>query len=102
MPESDLLLTYDVAPLPEAGTLLVNNKDGINYFMYSFAPFPEEIEAEWLPKDVIFVIDKSGSMSGDKIAQTKEAMINILPQLNPDDRFSIVYYDSLPCMCPSR
>ncbi|MFQ5820737.1 MAG: VIT domain-containing protein [Candidatus Heimdallarchaeota archaeon] len=93
VPETDLVLTYVVAALPDKGTLLVANRDENDYFMYVFAPVFEGTPN--LPKDVVFVMDKSGSMDGDKIAQTKEAMHQILPQLNPNDRFTIVFYDSI-------
>ena len=95
LPETDLVLTYDVAAFSDKGTLLVANRDGTNYFMYVFAPVLEGVEVVSLPKDVVFVMDKSGSMDGDKIEQTQEAMRNILPQLNPTDRFTIVFYDSI-------
>ncbi|NIO21705.1 MAG: hypothetical protein GTN76_13485, partial [Candidatus Aenigmarchaeota archaeon] len=32
VPETDLVLTYDVAALPDKGTLLVANRDGTDYF----------------------------------------------------------------------
>jgi len=95
LPETDLVLTYDVADIPDKGTLLVANSDGTDYFMYVFAPVLEGGDRTSLPKDVVFVMDKSGSMSGDKIAQTKEATHQILPKLNPNDRFTIIFYDSL-------
>jgi len=95
MPETDLVLTYEVAAFPKEGTLLVANRNGINYFLYAFAPVLKGIGEISLPKDVVFVLDKSGSMSGEKIEQTKEAIQNILPQLNPNDHFTIVFYDSI-------
>jgi len=95
IPETDLVLTYDVSAFPKEGTLLVANRNGINYFMYAFAPVLEGMGVTSLPKDVVFVMDKSGSMSGEKIEQTKKAMHNILPQLFPNDRFTIVFYDSI-------
>lgn len=95
IPKTDLVLTYDVAAYPKEGTLLVANRNGIKYFLYAFAPVFEGIGDTSLPKDVVFVMDKSGSMSGEKIDQTKEAIHNILPQLNPNDRFTIVFYDSI-------
>jgi secreted protein with Ig-like and vWFA domain len=47
-----------------------------------------------LPKHVIFVLDVSGSMSGRKIQQLKEAMTTILGDLNHEDLFSIVPFSS--------
>ena len=40
------------------------------------------------------VIDKSGSMRGDKIKRAKEAAIEAVRRLNPDDLFSLVVYDT--------
>lgn len=60
------------------------------YFVHFFAP-------EHLPplrKHVIFVLDVSGSMSGRKMTQLKEAMSTILGDLNQDDLFSIVPFSS--------
>jgi Ca-activated chloride channel family protein len=42
------------------------------------------------PKDYVFVIDHSGSMMGEKIEQTKEAVIKCLKNLKDGDRFNIV------------
>ena len=46
-----------------------------------------------LAKDVVFVIDISGSMSGTKITQTREAMRAMLDQLRSDDLFNIVLFN---------
>ena len=45
-------------------------------------------------KNVVFVIDVSGSMSGTKIQQTREAMETILSQLREGDTFNIVTFES--------
>ncbi|XP_044514940.1 inter-alpha-trypsin inhibitor heavy chain H4-like [Gracilinanus agilis] len=46
-----------------------------------------------VPKNVVFVIDKSGSMSGKKMRQTREAMVQILDDLRPEDQFNLVIFD---------
>ncbi|GFO12337.1 inter-alpha-trypsin inhibitor heavy chain h3 [Plakobranchus ocellatus] len=43
-----------------------------------------------VPKDIIFVLDKSGSMKGDKITQLKAAMDIILADILPQDRVNII------------
>ena len=43
-------------------------------------------------KNVVFVIDVSGSMSGTKIQQTREAMDTILDQLREGDTFNIATF----------
>ena len=46
-----------------------------------------------LAKNVVFVIDISGSMSGQKIEQTRQAMFTILSQLRASDSFNIVLFN---------
>lgn len=64
-------------------------KDG--YFVHFFAP--TDIPA--LPKQVIFVLDTSGSMDGIRIKQLKEAMNSILSELKKEDIFNIVEFSSI-------
>ena len=68
-----LLLTYQV----------VNG-----YFVHHFSP--EGISP--VSKNVVFVIDISGSMAGHKIDQTRDAMLTILDQLRDGDTFNIVLF----------
>jgi Ca-activated chloride channel family protein len=51
-------------------------------------------ESDVVAKDVIFVLDTSGSMEGEKIAQAKDALEFILDHLNPEDRFNIVAFST--------
>lgn len=44
------------------------------------------------PKDIVFVVDSSGSMAGDKLKQVQAALVFCLQALNPDDRFQIVRF----------
>lgn len=59
------------------------------YFVHFFAPpnLPP------LPKQVVFVLDTSGSMDGRKIDQLKHAMNSILNELKDADVFSIVEFN---------
>jgi Ca-activated chloride channel homolog len=50
---------------------------------------------ERLPVNLAFVLDRSGSMSGDKIRLARETIIEALGRLDPRDRFSIVAYDDV-------
>lgn len=56
---------------------------------------PEAVKKQdVLPKDVVLVLDTSGSMSGEKIQQAKEALKMIINRLNPDDRFSLLQFNT--------
>ena len=48
---------------------------------------------ERIPINVALVIDKSGSMSGKKLAKAKEAAIAAIDRLRPDDIVSVIVYD---------
>ncbi|MGC9468180.1 MAG: VWA domain-containing protein [Anaerolineae bacterium] len=66
---------------------------GQDHFLFLFAPDLVENETALLPKDIVFVIDRSGSMEGEKMVQAKDALQFILGQLDENDRFSIVSFD---------
>lgn len=55
---------------------------------------PAEIMKERAPVNVAIIIDKSGSMSGEKIEKAKEAAILALHRLQSSDIVSVVLYDS--------
>lgn len=64
------------------------------YFLLSLlAALPQN--DEYVPKDVLFVFDKSGSMAGEKIEQAKGALRFVLERLKRDDRFGLIYYDDV-------
>ena len=71
-------VTYDVVREELNGEILTKD----DYFVHFFAPanFPV------IPKNVVFVIDRSGSMSGTKMRQTKAALRAVLNDLNEHDR----------------
>ncbi|MFT6627066.1 MAG: Ca-activated chloride channel family protein [Flavobacteriales bacterium] len=60
------------------------------YFMLTLAASPELRELEVLPKQVTFVVDTSGSMSGVKIRQAREMLEHCVRNLNPQDTFQLI------------
>ncbi len=46
------------------------------------------------PVDVAFVLDRSGSMGGEKIVLARDAILQGIAMLQPTDRFAVVAYDS--------
>uniref|UniRef100_A0AAR2KK29 Inter-alpha-trypsin inhibitor heavy chain 2 n=1 Tax=Pygocentrus nattereri TaxID=42514 RepID=A0AAR2KK29_PYGNA len=76
---------YDVERETNAGELQVS--DG--HFVQFFAPS----DLTPLSKNIVFVIDVSGSMWGLKMKQTVEAMKTILDDLTMDDYFSVIDFN---------
>ncbi len=50
--------------------------------------------SETMPRDLVFVIDTSGSMEGEKMEQARDALHGVLEGLSPKDRFTVVEFDS--------
>lgn len=69
-----------------------------SYFVQFFSPSG----LNSIAKNVVFVIDVSGSMSGEKISQTREAMHAILSQLRPGDSFNIVLFSGTVSVWKSK
>ena len=70
-----------------------------NYFVQFFSPTSD---LNCICQNFIFVIDKSGSMSGSKIQQAREAAENLLTSLTDSDFFNIVVFDSVVNSFKSR
>ncbi len=68
------------------------NEDG--YFMVLASPELKAAAAQSVPKTVVIVVDRSGSMSGQKIEQARDAVKFLVQQLKPADTFNIIAYDS--------
>ncbi|NIV73037.1 VWA domain-containing protein, partial [Candidatus Saccharibacteria bacterium] len=68
------------------------DRDG--YFIFLAAPKYEIREKTYVPKDIIFVIDVSGSMGGEKIEQARDALRYCVNALNPEDKFEIISFSS--------
>lgn len=95
LPTDDFLFYYAVSADELGMTLLTyddptDGDDGV--FMLIATPPSDPTDAVSIPKDLVFVLDRSGSMQGDKIEQAKEALQYIVNNLNPDDRFAVVSF----------
>ncbi|XP_015257104.1 PREDICTED: inter-alpha-trypsin inhibitor heavy chain H3-like isoform X2 [Cyprinodon variegatus] len=82
----DFIVKYDVKRVKGFGEIQIVN----GYFVHFFSP-PGLAR---VPKNVVFVIDKSSSMWGTKLMQTKEAMQSILNEIHEDDHFTITEFES--------
>jgi len=58
-------------------------------------PNPDGVgAAPTLPRDVIFILDRSGSMHGESIEQTKTALADAIDRLDRRDRFNIIHFSN--------
>src|SRR5260370_17639069 len=55
-----------------------------------------------LPLNIAAVIDHSGSMAGGKIEKTKQAAMQLIDQLTPQDNLALIEFDDrVACLFPS-
>ena len=88
----DFIAQYETESPPVNGIMLdyYNGEEG--YFLHVFSPQVEDVGGA-MEKDIIFVLDKSGSMGGEKISQLKDAFSEVMNQLPEDDAFNIIIFD---------
>ena len=94
--DSDFVLEWRprVGDAPNAA-LFSDVFQGDTYALLMLMP-PSDPDAtiERLPKETIFVIDTSGSMSGTSIEQAKEALRLAIRRLSPEDSFNLIQFNS--------
>ena len=80
-----------------AGAIFTEEKDGEHYALVMLVPPQHAALAESkniLARELIFIIDTSGSMGGSSILQAKRSLILALERLRPNDRFNVIEFNS--------
>src|SRR5207249_2863405 len=91
IPNRDFVLRYAVAgDEVRSGYLVHRDGEGDGYVTFVLLP-PKRVTSESAaPKEMIFVIDRSGSQAGLPLEKAKETMRWILDHMNPNDTFQVV------------
>ncbi len=93
--ENDFLLYYALSDDAMAMNLICHRTDDKpGYFMLLISPKSSWAEGRILNKDVVFVLDTSGSMTGEKMTQAKAALAYCLNSLHDQDRFALITFSS--------
>jgi len=93
-PDRDFDLYYSLSSEAIAVNLLSYKPyDEDGYFLLLVTP-PVEAERETVAKDVVLVLDTSGSMAGEKMDQARAAARYVLDNLGERDRFNIVSFST--------
>lgn len=92
IPDKDFVLRYDVAGGRVEDALLTHASPRGRFFTLILQPPERVAPAQVVPKELVFVLDTSGSMSGFPIEKAKETMMLALGGLNPHDTFNLITF----------
>ena len=93
--DRDFELTWKPAAETAPSVGLFREHVGNADYLLAFVtpPAVEQAEQKPLPREVVFVIDNSGSMGGTSIMQAKASLLYALGRLRPNDRFNVIRFD---------
>lgn len=92
IPNKDFILRYHVAgEKPQMGLLTHRSELG-GFFTLLIQPKANYQVNEIAPREMVFVIDCSGSMSGAPIEKAKEAVRRCISKMNPQDTFQVINF----------
>lgn len=95
IPNKDLILRYRVACDRTSATILTQSDERGGHFAIYFIPALAYRATEIVPKDVVFLMDTSGSQQGDPLRKCQELMRRFINGLNPDDTFTIIDFSDI-------
>ena len=92
IPNKDFILLYDVAGKKIEDAVLMHRAEKGGYFTLILQPPDNVRPQDATPKEIVFVLDTSGSMNGFPIEKAKESMKLALDGLNPQDTFNLITF----------
>ena len=92
-PDTDFQLFYSTERSELGLDLLTYKNEGEDgYFLLLASPGVDAKQSKVIPKDVLFVLDTSGSMAGAKLEQAKKALLFCVENLNENDHFEVIHF----------
>ncbi|MGQ9427602.1 marine proteobacterial sortase target protein [Gilvimarinus sp. F26214L] len=93
--DRDTVLEWEPAGGAAPMAAALSEKLGEHHYLFLMLLPPQLVATgSILPRETIFIVDTSGSMAGNSIAQAKSALLEALAQLKPSDRFNLVEFNS--------
>lgn len=95
IPNKDFVMRYNVVgEKPEMALLSHMQDSGEGYFMLMVQPRLDESLAKAPPREVVFLVDVSGSMGGEPTAKVKQTMAEFLKLSKPEDTIQVITFAS--------
>lgn len=92
--DRDFVLEWDARPLTAPSTAVVTERFGdAEYGLLVVSPPTVAAEAARVPSDITFILDTSGSMSGQSMDSAVRALSLAVEKIDPRDRFNVIEFD---------
>jgi Ca-activated chloride channel family protein len=88
-----LVWTPVAGAAPAAAALTEHRGDEVFALLMVMPPAETTLEGDRLPREVVFVLDQSGSMGGASIEQARAALTLALARLRPDEHFNVIRFN---------
>jgi len=95
--DRDFVLSWRVVIGATPAAALFTQEVGGEHFglLMVVPPTPDRAPAPVIPREIVFVVDTSGSMGGVSIEQARASVSRALQQLRPEDYFNIIEFNSV-------
>lgn len=95
IPNKDFVLRYSFAEEQiEEGILCYSDGQKDGFFFLILQPPKKAAVSQTIPKELIFIVDTSGSQSGKPLEKVKETMKYAIEGMNPNDTFNIMAFSN--------
>lgn len=101
IPNKDFVVSWNVATEKLHSGYLANAKDGSGYFTLMVLPPKRVTPAQIAPKELIFLVDCSGSQDGPPLEKAKETLNYIVEHMNANDTFQVISFSDHLKMFPA-
>ncbi len=91
-PGADFIANYSLNRDQIQTGLLLYEGEEENFFLSIIQPAKPEVQFDSPPREYVFIMDISGSMSGFPLTISKELMLNLLNDIDPSDKFNIMVF----------
>ncbi len=92
IPNRDFILRYCLATDEIGDAFLVHSDERGSFFTLILQPPRRVVPEQLVPRELIFVLDTSGSMSGFPIEKAKEVMSKAIDAMRPEDTFNLITF----------
>ena len=94
VPNKDFILAWRPAGKEPEARVITARDHGDDYLMLFVQPPADVAPAMVRPKEMVFLIDRSGSMWGEPLDTAKAVIVKALRKMGPDDTFQLIAFDS--------